>query len=190
MHQRFPHDELRVILYAQHHDISRDISRFESDSPELNAFLKEDALKNQTELVSKTYLCYHFNKLIGYITFATDILKAEEMLKETRIEGIPYKEYPAIKIARLATDKKYKRMGVGTFLLKVAVGKAYDISDRVGCRFITVDSKQESIGFYKKSGGFKLVTGHEKKTYPTMYLDIIPVIKELKPTSTELDDFS
>lgn len=187
---RFSYDELRVILYTQHHDISRDILRFESDSPELNAFLKEDALKNQTELVSKTYLCYHSNKLIGYITFATDILKAEEMLKEARIESIPYKEYPAIKIARLAIDKRYERRGVGTFLLKVAVGKAYDISERVGCRFITVDSKQESIGFYKKSGGFKLVTGYEKKTYPTMYLDIIPVIKELKPTSTELNDFS
>lgn len=190
MHPRFSHNELRILPYTQRHDISRDISCFESTSLELNEFLKEDALKNQMELISKTYFCYHSDKLIGYITFATDILKAEEMRKEEHIEGVPYKEYPAIKIARLAVDKEYEGRGVGTFLLKVAVGKAYDISERVGCRFITVDSKQESIGFYQKSGGFKLVKGCEKKTYPTMYLDIIPVIREMKPTTMVLDDFS
>jgi GNAT superfamily N-acetyltransferase len=186
----FSHDELKIILYTQHHDTYNDISLFESNSSELNEFLKEDALKNQIELISKTYLCYYSDQLIGYITFATDILKAEEVQKEERIEDILYKEYPAIKIARLAVDKKYERKGVGTFLLKFAVGKAYDISERVGCRFITVDSKKESIGFYKKSGGFKLVRKCEKKPYPTMYLDIIPVIKEMKSTTTRLDDFS
>ncbi|MBE9502541.1 MAG: hypothetical protein IME96_00010 [Proteobacteria bacterium] len=79
---------------------------------------------------------------------------------------------------------------MGTFLLKFAVGKAYDISERVGCRFITVDSKQESIGFYKNSGGFKLVKKCIKKTYPTMYLDIIPVINEMESAITKRDEFS
>lgn len=53
MHPRFSDDELRIVSYTERYDVSR----FESTSNELNDFLKEDALKNQTELISTTYLC-------------------------------------------------------------------------------------------------------------------------------------
>jgi len=175
MHTRFSYDKLKIVLYTDHHDVSR----FESRTPDLNAFLKEDAFENQEELISKTYLCYHFNQLVGYINLTTDIIKKEEMREEKHID-VPYKEYPAIKIARLAVDKKYERKGVGRFLLLIAVGKALKISEEVGCRFITVDSKEDSIEFYKKGGGFELVKKCKNMTYPTMYLDILPINEEMK----------
>ena len=186
MHSRFSYDELEIVPYTEHNDTS---SHFECASPELNDFLKEDALENQKELISKTYLCYYSNQLVGYITFATDVLKAKEMREKEHIEGMPYAEYPAIKIGRLAVDGKYERKGVGRFLLLIAIGKALKISEEVGCRFITVDSKRESIKFYQKHG-FKLVKKHEKQNFPTLYLDIMPVIKEMKPIDMKLDDFS
>ena len=184
MHPRFSDDELQIVSYAERYDVSR----FESTSNELNDFLKEDALKNQTELISTTYLCCHSNQLVGYVTFTTDIIRKKDVREEERIE-VPYKEYPAIKIARLATDREYEKKGVGTFLLLAAIGMAYDISKKVGCRFIIVDSKQESIEFYEKHG-FKLVKKHERDDHPTMYLDIMPAIEEMKPKIMELGDFS
>ena len=184
MCSHFSYDELQMIPYTDRHDVSG----FESTSSELNGFLKEDALKNQEELFSKTYLCCRSNQLVGYVAFTTDIIRKKDIRKEEQIE-IPYKEYPAIKIARLAVDKKYERRGVGRFLLLAAVGKALKISDEVGCRFITVDSKQDSIEFYEKSGGFKLIKGYEKEKYPTMYLDVLPTIKEMKAINTRLGDF-
>ena len=184
MHTRFSYDKLEIVSYTERHDVSH----FECRTPDLNAFLKEDAFKNQEELISKTYLCYLFNQLVGYITLTTDIIKKEEVRGEERID-VPYKEYPAIKIARLAVDKKYERKGVGGFLLLVAVGKAFKISDEVGCRFITVDSKQDSIGFYEKRGGFGLVKNHKNRAYPTMYLDILPINEEMKAINTKLGDF-
>ncbi len=181
---RFSYDELQIVPYTKRHDVSG----FESTSPELDEFLKEDALKNQEELISKTYLCCHFNQLVGYVAFTTDIIRKKDVREEEQIE-VPYKEYPAIKIARLAVDKKYERRGVGRFLLLAAVGKALKISDEVGCRFITVDSKQDSIEFYEKSGGFKLIKGYEKRNYPTMYFDVLPTIKEMEAINTKLGDF-
>ncbi len=74
-------------------------------------------------------------------------------------------------------------------MLLVAVGKALKISNEVGCRFITVDSKQDSIGFYEKRGGFELVQKHKNMTYPTMYLDILPINEEMKAVNTKLADF-
>ena len=180
----FSYDELQIIPYTKRCNVSD----FESTSSELNEFLKEDALKNQEELVSKTYLCCHFNQMVGYVTFTTDIVRKKDVRGEEQIE-IPYKEYPAIKIARMAVDKRYERRGVGRFLLLAAVGKALKISNEVGCRFITVDSKQDSIEFYKKSGSFKLIKGYEKKKYPTMYFDVLPTIKEMNVMNTKLEDF-
>ncbi|MEA2003928.1 MAG: GNAT family N-acetyltransferase [archaeon] len=183
MRTLFSYDELKIVPYTERHDVSR----FESRTADLNAFLKEDALENQKELVNKTFLCYHFNQLVGYITFTTDIIEKEEVQKEGRIR-VPYKEYPAIKIARLAVDKKYERRGVGEFLLLAAVGKALKMSDYVGCRFITVDSKQDSIGFYEKRGRFELAKKQKNKPYPTMYLDIL-LGKARHVINTELGDF-
>ena len=184
MHTRFSYDELEIVSHTERHDVSR----FESRTSDLNAFLKEDAFKNQEELISKTYLCYHFDQLVGYITLTTDIIKKEEVQGEEGID-VPYKEYPAIKIARLAVDKKYEQRGVGGFLLLVAAGKALKISDEVGCRFITVDSKKDSIRFYEKRGGFELVKKHKNRTYPTMYLDILPIKEKMKAVNTKLGDF-
>ncbi len=184
MHTRFSYDELEIVSYTECHDVSR----FESRTSDLNAFLKEDAFKNQEALISKTYLCYHFDQLVGYITLTTDIIKKEEVQGEERID-VPYKEYPAIKIARLAVDNKYERKGVGRFLLLVAAGKALKISDEVGCRFITVDSKKDSIGFYEKRGGFELVKKRKNSMYPTMYLDILPIKGEMRAVNTNLGDF-
>ena len=180
---RLSYNELKIVSYTERHDVSH----FESKTTDLNSFLKDDAFENQEELISKTYLCCHSNQLVGYITLTTDIIKKEEVQEEERID-VPYKEYPAIKIARLATDKKYEKRGVGTFLLLAAIGIAADVSEKVGCRFITVDSKRHSIGFYEKHG-FKLVRKYEKQDYPTMYLDILPAIEEMKPITTELGDF-
>jgi hypothetical protein len=162
MCNNFSYDELKIVPYRKRHNVSR----FESRTADLNAFLKEDASKNQEELISKTYLCCHSNQLVGYITLTTDIIRKEKVREEGRI-SVPYKEYPAIKIARLAVDKKYE----------------------VGCRFITVDSKQDSIGFYKKGGGFELAKRYQDKTYPTMYLDILPIHEKMKAVNTELGDF-
>ena len=183
MHPQFSDDELRIVLCTERHDVSH----FDSAAKELNDFLKEDALKNQKDLISKTYLCYHSNQLVGYVTLTTDIIRKKDVRGGERIE-VPYDEYPAIKIARLATDEKYEKRGVGIFLLLASIGMAADISEKVGCRFITVDSKRHSIEFYEKHG-FKLVKRHEKKNHPTMYLDIMPAIEEMKPIIAELCDF-
>ncbi len=184
MHPHFSDDELRVVSYTERHDVSR----FDSAAKELNDFLKEDALKNKKDSVSKTYLCYHSNQLVGYVTLLTDIIRKREVHSDEHIAGYSYGEYPAIKIARLATDKKYEKRGVGTFLLLAALGMTVDLSKKVGCRFLTVDSKRQSVGFYEKHG-FKLVKKHETKNDPPMYLDIMPAIKKMEPITAELDDF-
>src|SRR3546814_20053741 len=70
----------------------------------------------------------------------------------------PYHHYPAVKIARLAVDQRVQKMGLGEGLVNLAVGQAKNIiCPAVGCRFITVDSKKQSVDFYRRTEESRVV---------------------------------
>ncbi len=162
-----PHTELRIMSSREEDDLAS----FGSTSDELNDFLKSDALTAQNDLISRTYLCFWRGALAGFVTLTTDTIGYNLIEQCDGIDGYVYRKYPAIKIARLAVDKRYKRRGIGQNLLLWAVGKAHEVSKEIGCRYITVDAKRESIDFYMKYE-FKIVKMHEARDFPSMYFNL------------------
>lgn len=95
------------------------------------------------------------------------------------MDDYPYPRYPSIKIARLAVEEKFEGCGIGRFLLFWATGKVYQLSNEVGCRYITLDSKQESLGFYEKFG-FKVIERYAGRNFPPMYLNMYPIVLQMR----------
>lgn len=147
---------------------------FNSDSYDLNEFLNKDAIRDQENRISRTYLCYWKKNIAGFVTLLTDTLEVHAVCDLDGIDGYFYQKYPAIKIARLAVDTKFERKGVGSFLLLTSIGKSISISNEIGCRYVTIDSKPDSIGFYEKYG-FKVVEKYRNSDFPKMYLNMCPV---------------
>jgi len=153
-------------------------TNFKCYEKELEDFLKEDALNNQKIGISKPYLFFNNNILVGYITLLCDTLRLEGELRDFfKSKDVNYKSLPAIKIGRLAIDNNYQKQGFGTEILGFTMNIALKISKEfAGCRFLIVDAKRnynakkDSIHFYKKFG-FKILKQREKGTIP-MYLDI------------------
>ncbi|MFQ6073434.1 MAG: GNAT family N-acetyltransferase [Methanosarcinales archaeon] len=168
-------DELQLIELAE----DDDLSAFNSSSEDLNDFLKKDAWIYQKNLMGKTFLCKYKENIVAYITLLTDSIKVKEIQNEDKEEKVHISYYPAVKIGRLAVDQRFEHQGIGTFLLKTAIGNAIELSKYAACRFVILDAKRESIEFYKKQY-FKLIKKHEKKRYPTMYFDLLPVYEEIK----------
>lgn len=85
-----------------------------------------------------------------------------------------YKTAPAVKIARLAVDSKIKGNGIGSQLIDFAVSLSLEaILPVVGCRFLIVDSKRDSVGFYEKSGLTMLDTEKNRTAdYPILFMDL------------------
>lgn len=90
-----------------------------------------------------------------------------------------YKPALTIKIARMAVDEKLSGAGIGRYLLLAAVGKVHHLSLEVGCRYITVDSKREAVGFYERNG-FKIIKKYENRNFPPMYLNMYPIIQKIE----------
>ena len=179
---QIPHDELKIVSLHK-----RDkLTSFKSISSELNDFLKNDALKDQESMLSKTYLCFWKENLAGFVTLLADTIGVESIHESECVSTYQYKKYPAVKIGRIATADSLERMGIGRFMLLFAIGKSVYISKEIGCRYITVDSKLESIDFYKKLH-FKSVAGCSSSDFPKMYLNMHPIIKKMEPKESFAD---
>lgn len=142
----------------------------------MNDFLKNDALNDQKNMISRTCLCFWKDKLAGFFTLIADTIEAKAVIDG--IEHYEYRKYPGVKIARLAVDSRFERRGIGTYLLLAAIGKTLSVCESIGCRYILVDSKKNSIGFYQKNE-FKLVEKYKNREFIPMYLNMQPIIAEI-----------
>jgi len=176
---KIPYYKLSISLLNRKHEIYS----FNSTSGELNDFLKSDAFSDQDNLISKTYICLYENFIAGFFTLTADTIEIKAVNEFDSIDNYEYRKYPAVKLARLAVDSKFERKGVGRFLLLAAIGKTLSICNSIGCRYITVDSKPESVDFYKKHG-FILVEKSKNRDFVHMYLNMYKIIKSLEPTET------
>src|SRR5690606_30742797 len=92
-----------------------------------------------------------------------------------------YRHYPAIKIARLATHDDYRHRGIGENMLIEVFTIVGGISEQIGCRIVTVDSKPSAVGFYEQYDFHRAIgdpKNHPKDTVP-LYFDIAPLLDEL-----------
>lgn len=143
-----PLDELRVEYLRESHNVSF----FHCSNDDLNDFLKEDAKKSQEDLISRTFLCLWQDCILGYLTLVTDTIEVKLIEKDDGVDSYPYPRYPSIKIARLAVEERFEGSGIGRFLLFWATGKVYQLSNEVGCRYITLDSNANLLAFMKNLG--------------------------------------
>lgn len=148
------------------------------DFAPLKAFIQRHALSYERQSLARTYgvFCAE-RRLKAYITLVcgqVEIQPGEPALVEAGDVDYRYPEYPAVKIARLAVHQQLRGSGVGRGLVDMALGIAKDtICPSVGCRFMMVDSKRQSIDFYLRCGFTILDTATNRdRTSPVMYVDL------------------
>lgn len=150
---------------------SIELQSFSSKVNDLKQFLLQDALLNQEQNISVTFLWFYENHILSYITLLTDRITVHADIQTFFSQkGINYKTLPALKIGRMCVDDRFQKQGIGTLMLKMAFQKAINLNEHTaGCRFLTVDAKNESEEFYRKFG-FRIFRKHQETT--AMYLDI------------------
>ncbi|HOD85768.1 MAG TPA: GNAT family N-acetyltransferase [Methanoculleus sp.] len=156
-----------------------DVSTFSCGHDDLDEFLIEDSMDYQRERLSVTRLAYIDSEIVGFFTLVTDCIDVKQVDPENGRRGYPYRKYPAIKVARLATSKKHQGNGIGSRMLHEILTLTIMISEYVGCRIITVDAKPESVGFYERFG-FKRVKSRRSDPIP-MYMDYYRALEEERP---------
>ena len=145
----------------------------------LKTFLQKHAQKYEAQSLARTYGAFKKDdrRIVGYITLVCGEVVTEDgddqLVQEPGLEYL-YDHYPAVKIARLAVDKRASGYGLGTTLVNLALGQARSvICPAVGCRFVVVDSKRESVKFYERCGFTMLDTAANRdRPAPVMWIDL------------------
>ena len=156
-----------VSIYEIGSENLKDLSTYSFDTgkaAEYKTFLFKQAKILNDLAISKTFIMIHnvTNELIGYFTLSADTIKLTNSEKaEANLSEVSFMSLPAIKVGKLAINKKLskevQRKGYGSFALEMAMAKAYEVlKSGVACRFITVDADIEynpnTVEFYEKNG--------------------------------------
>lgn len=142
-----------------------DVNTFDCGNNELNIFLKQKALLNQERMLGGTTLLIDNEKtsdlIIGYYTLCPCHIMKETLPK--KFGGDLPQEIPAIKLARLAVDKRRQNKGWGGILLAHALRCSYhqSVAWRSGY-VILIDVKPTAKNFYEKYG-MKLIKESENE---------------------------
>jgi predicted N-acetyltransferase YhbS len=145
----------------------------------LKTFLQRHAHKYETQSLARTYAAFTAEpkKVVAYITLVCGEIVTGDSYQDLLLDpelDFNYRHYPAVKIARLAVGQKYQKGGLGRTLVNLALGQAKSIiCPTVGCRFVVVDSKQESLIFYERCGFTMLDTDeNRRRAAPVMWIDL------------------
>lgn len=142
-----------------------DISQFDCGDPDLNDFLKTDALKYQNGNFAHTTCLFYQDKLIGFYALACDALRLSN--NQRRKDRIRFKksvlDLPAVKIARMGIINELKGKKVGTLAMNVIKGMTIAMNkQRVAVKYLTVDAYRISVDFYKRAGFLCNIPDQEK----------------------------
>lgn len=161
-----------------------DIKPFDCGDNDLNGFLFDDAKNYLKDLLATTYLLVDpkNDKTVAYFSLLNDkiILNPNEKnlwnkLNRNISNAKRRRDYPAVKVGRLAVSMEYRGQGIGTFIINF-IKHAFTHGNRTGCRFITVDAYTEAVGFYSsKECHFEFFSELDaKEETRLMYFDLKP----------------
>jgi GNAT superfamily N-acetyltransferase len=143
------------------------------------AFLKKLAGKFCDSNISKTYVAVEGTDQGPRIRSYVNILLSEIRKGWAATDDCPEAQrfnYPAVKIGRLATDRRYEGRGLGSSLIEFVAGLAVGkVMPHVGCRFLILDANRPKIEYYERRG-FILVKNDENlaatNQNPVMFMDL------------------
>ncbi|MDE6032708.1 MAG: GNAT family N-acetyltransferase [Muribaculaceae bacterium] len=158
-----------------------EIMSFDCGDDDLNDFLVSDAKNYLRAMMALTYLLEDNDesKTVAYYSLLNDkiVFDPEDKhfwnkLNRKISNKKRRKEYPAVKIGRLAVSKDYVGNRIGEAIL-LQIKHMFSTMRRSACRFITVDAYSAAIPFYEKCG-FSFLSEKDKNSRTrAMYFDLI-----------------
>lgn len=150
------------------------------DFAPLKAFARTKAHKYEAANLARTYVIYDggANRVAAFITLVcSEVASKVALLNGENEPQYPYEHYPAVKIARLLVDERYRGQnsrGFGKTLVEFTLGTARtEICPAIGCRFVVVDSKRTSVKFYERCGFTVVDTeSNRDRSEPVMFVDL------------------
>lgn len=162
-----------------------EIKSFDCGDADLNDFLVTDAKNYLQSMMALTYLLEDEakNKTVAYYSLLNDKIVFDpenkhfwNRLNRKIANNKRRKEYPAVKIGRLAVSNDYSGNHIGKAIL-LQIKHMFATMRRRACRFITVDAYAAAVPFYERCGFMFLSDKDKNSKTRAMYFDLINFVR-------------
>ena len=134
-------------LLKQNHDTCE----FSCGKSVLDNWLKVQALKNQTNRGSRTFVITSGDKVAGYYALASGAVERNNVTPNIA-RNMP-NPIPVVILARLAVDNNFKGLLLGKALLKDALLRSLNVANEIGVKAVLVHAlDSQAVAFYEKYG--------------------------------------
>lgn len=127
---------------------------FDCDYPALNEFLAHSARASSDKRMTRTFVLEDPSSpdaIMGYVTLTYTSIDIPSECRPARGLKNPL---PALLLAKMAVDNRYKGHGYGKRLLTFAIKQASEVSNKVGGVGLVIDAKDaDAKAFYLSRGG-------------------------------------
>ena len=137
-----------ALLDAARHDRSA----FDCDAEPLNRYLQQQATQDVRRRFASCFVAITDDDgIAGYYTLASSSVLLIDLPADTRKRLPRYPTVPAVRMGRLAVDRRFKGMGLGAALLADAMTHAAHAE--IAAHTLIVDAKDETaLEFYRHHG--------------------------------------
>ena len=122
---------------------------FRCKKSEFAEYLDANSTYDQQQRRGRMYWAVQGNKVVGYMVLAMGSMGNN---RQADLGTDTHGPIPALLIARLATDERYERRGIGRYLASHAVRLASIASTDMGCRIVLANSEPDVVEFYEAVG--------------------------------------
>ncbi|WP_273393713.1 GNAT family N-acetyltransferase [Actinobacillus porcinus] len=137
------------LLNATHH-----LDDFDCGEEALNSWLKRNALKNQQNQASRTFVICQNNNVVGFYALAAGSVSHQFVSGGLR-RNMP-DPIPVVVLGRLAIDLAHQGQQLGAALLKDAVLRASAVSQQVGVKALLVHALNDKAKAFYLNYGFQV----------------------------------
>lgn len=134
-------------LHAAH-----DLSSFDSGVPVLDEWLKKRALSNETTGASRTWVACANGRVVGYYALATGSIAQQDAPGRVR-RNMP-DPIPVMVLARLAVDRQWQGIGLGSAQLRDAILRTRQAAAIAGIRALLVHAISDEARLFYEHNGF------------------------------------
>lgn len=156
------------------------LSSFDCGDPDLNQFLRDDALLFESQQIGKTFLLVDDMTVVAYFCLFNDKISRLETqsnywrkIKKKFPHAKHFNSYPAVKIGRFAVSSSYHNAGIGSELMW-SIKHLLNTGDSYSAfRFLTVDAYLSATAFYEKNGFRMMVADDDDRHTRLMFFDMM-----------------
>jgi GNAT superfamily N-acetyltransferase len=131
---------------------AHDVSQFSCGKSALDGWLKTRALSNQEKGFTAVMVVHEDMRVVGYYGLAPTAVAPAALPRSIRT-GQPPDPVPCLLLGQLATDQAWIGRGIGTGLLKHALGRCVAAANLIGGRALVVRAiDAEAAAFWRRRG--------------------------------------